>query len=201
VANRTGQWSSNNEANGTPIWSPRDTKKAANALNANNIWQNQVPNFGGTANNTAATGVFGVNATSMNTVRHPGIHTGWVKQTVGRGRRAGRVQYETLVAGGMAGNSAQFNIVIVAQPGAVSNTGNTPVNISANAVSKNGVSLTYEWHFGNGNTVSTNAVYTNTTSKTLAIANVGAVTGNSYYASITDGLGIVNTVAVNATSV
>lgn len=201
MANRDKQWSSNNEANGVPIWSPREIKQAANALNANNIWQNQVPNFGGTANNTAAVGVFGVNATSLATVGRPGIHTGWVRQTVGRGGRAGRIQYETLVAGGMSGNSAQFNIVIWGQPGNVSNTGNTPVNVSVNAAAKDGSSLTYVWHFGNGNTVGTNAVYTNTTSKTLAIANVGAVSGNSYYVSISDGTGTVNSVAVNATSV
>jgi hypothetical protein len=51
--------------------------------------------------NTSTT--FGVSVTERANTSNDGpkiAHTGWVKQTVGTGGRAGRVHYETLVAGG-----------------------------------------------------------------------------------------------------
>jgi len=33
------------------------------------------------------------------------VHSGWVKRTVGTGGRSGRVQFETLVAGGISGDA------------------------------------------------------------------------------------------------
>lgn len=197
MANRTNQWSSNNEANGVPISSPRYVKKAANALNANNIWQNQDPavaNIGG-----QAVGVFGIDATEMSTVSSPGIHTGWVKQTIGTGRRAGRVQYETLVAGGIKGNSghganSSFNIVIWNEPAAVN--GVHPQTMTVNATSKNGVSLTYEWRFAaNDLALSANSTYINVTARALII-NTATGTGNAYYCAVSDGAANVHSSSV-----
>ena len=36
-------------------------------------------------------------------------HTGWQKVTVGTGGRAGRVHYETLVAGSITGDTGRLN--------------------------------------------------------------------------------------------
>lgn len=48
------------------------------------------------------TGETAVAAATISGVQHGAAHTGWVLRTVGQGGRAGRVQYETLVA--MGGN-------------------------------------------------------------------------------------------------
>ena len=51
----------------------------------------------------SATASLGSNGTSSTKV----THAGWVRRTVGTGGRAGRVQYETLVAAGsIAGDQA-----------------------------------------------------------------------------------------------
>lgn len=63
---------------------------------------------GAGASNAAATGVALTNA-SAGGVRGAIPHTGWVVRTVGQGGRAGRVQYEVLVAGGVAGDSSDDN--------------------------------------------------------------------------------------------
>ena len=54
-------------------------------------------------------GIFGVSTSEMaNTsgLNHKAAHTGWVVRTEGTGGRAGRVQYETLVAMGSIQNDA-----------------------------------------------------------------------------------------------
>jgi hypothetical protein len=63
---------------------------------------------------TSATGqeqfgntVFGVDATEVGVTQGAG-HTGWVKITTGSGGRAGRTQYEVLVAGGISGDATDF---------------------------------------------------------------------------------------------
>ena len=43
--------------------------------------------------------VFGVSANEVTAIGGKGSHAGWVRRTVGTGGRAGRVFYETLVAG------------------------------------------------------------------------------------------------------
>lgn len=64
-----------------------------------------------------AVGVFGVDATEANLPANKAnkpAHTGWVLRTVGSGGRAGRVQTEVLVAGGMGADntiSANDNVV------------------------------------------------------------------------------------------
>jgi hypothetical protein len=56
-----------------------------------------------------AIGVFGVNETEIaldaNKANKP-THTGWVLRTAGTGGRAGRVQTEVIVAGGMSSDAA-----------------------------------------------------------------------------------------------
>jgi hypothetical protein len=63
--------------------------------------------FGNTTQNAfrqgVAVGVFGVDTTEMGVSHIGAAHAGWVIRTVGSGGRAGRVQYETLVAMGSLG--------------------------------------------------------------------------------------------------
>jgi len=51
--------------------------------------------------------VFGVDAAEVG-VTHAAGHSGWVKVTEGSGNRAGRIQYEVLVAGSITGDATDF---------------------------------------------------------------------------------------------
>ena len=62
-----------------------------------------------------ATAVYGVSAAEMNYANNSESyavsHAGWNLRTVGTGGRAGRVHYETLVAGGIAGDADDDTIL------------------------------------------------------------------------------------------
>jgi len=94
------QWTMTDAANGMPTY-------------ANNILNVAGPSTGLYGNTTAeafvanvAVGVFGVSADEMNhanaaATEATGVaHAGWTLRTEGTGGRAGRVQYEVLVAAG-----------------------------------------------------------------------------------------------------
>lgn len=58
----------------------------------------------------AAVGVFGVDSTEIalaNNALNKPAHTGWVLRTEGTGGRAGRIQTEVLVAGGMSADTSE----------------------------------------------------------------------------------------------
>jgi len=80
-----------------------------------------------------------------------GYHAGWVLRKVGAGLRAGRVTYETLVAGGTYGSgstgNAQFpNYRIVINTPPSSNSGNANLNYTVVASSLPvGATLNYKW--------------------------------------------------------
>jgi hypothetical protein len=108
----------------------------------------------------ATVGQFGVsageqNATAPGAVKAP--HAGWNLRTVGSGGRAGRVNYETLVAmGSLSGDGSDDSvlpdrrIIITSQPAA--NTGNSTLlqvvtfNFAA-ATEPSGGSLTNVWQY------------------------------------------------------
>jgi hypothetical protein len=100
------QWKMTDAANGMPTY-------------ANNILNVAGPSTGLYGNTTAeafvanvAVGVFGVSADEMNSANASSeatgvAHAGWTLRTEGTGGRAGRVQYEVLVAAGsMTGDGA-----------------------------------------------------------------------------------------------
>ncbi len=109
-----------------PLWSTTDANTSApkfavagglgvsangHTLYANTTADAFVPNL--------TVGVFGVDAAEIalaNNATNKPTHTGWVLRTEGSGGRAGRIQTEVIVAGGMGGdpttaNSANDNIV------------------------------------------------------------------------------------------
>lgn len=67
-------------------------------------------------NSEDANNVYGVDASEMqfaNTTEAVGVtHTGWNKRTVGTGGRAGRVFYETLVAGGISNDTDDDDTIL-----------------------------------------------------------------------------------------
>lgn len=91
------QWGNTDDAANSVIW----------ANTTLNVTANQAELFGNTTANAIVTnvevGVFGVSTDEMNSANASSeasavAHAGWVLRTEGTGGRAGRVQYETLVA-------------------------------------------------------------------------------------------------------
>ena len=173
------QHGSNDQSNNAPIWASELVNKTVNTANRDALYQNTTADAFVT--NTTK-GVFGVDATELLTAKAP--HTGWVLRTVGTGNRAGRVQYEVLVAGGIITDDSGdtvldklYQLVFDTQPS------NTSSNSSANAVATfttaahsnpPGASLSYQWQYHNGSAfvnVTANATYSNVTTATLYVAN------------------------------
>lgn len=85
---------------------------------ANNALANSAPKFVAIDSNVTRDGantyvgaaagvtVYGVDAVEAGVAGGDVPHTGWVKVTRGEGGRAGRTQYEVLVAGGITGDAS-----------------------------------------------------------------------------------------------
>ena len=91
------QWGNTDDAANSVFW----------ANTTLNLAKNQTELFAnttiGAATANVAQGVFGVSTTEMNSANTSSEayavgHAGWVLRTEGQGGRAGRIQYETLVA-------------------------------------------------------------------------------------------------------
>lgn len=108
------QWGVNDAASNSVSW-------AAASLNVGSGNAAQAANntalFGNTTADAYVTGQtigqFGLSAAEVNTTNTSSeayggkiSHTGWVLRKEGSGGRAGRVQYEVLVAGGITGDAA-----------------------------------------------------------------------------------------------
>jgi hypothetical protein len=107
------QWTMTDEAAGSPLW----------ANTSLNVTKNQTEMFGNVTEDDVITdlkvGVFAVDATEMayantdTSEAHAVTHAGWVLRKEGTGGRAGRVQYETLVAGGSISGDTDADDTIV----------------------------------------------------------------------------------------
>jgi hypothetical protein len=87
---------------GSPIFTASQFNKSTDRANANLLFSNTTVDA---VVEDLAVGVFGIDTGEMST-RH-GHHAGWIIRKEGTGLRAGRVTYETLVAG-----STIFNYMI-----------------------------------------------------------------------------------------
>jgi hypothetical protein len=103
------QWGVNDQANNSVLWGPTRYGKAVSTTNRDAF-------FGNTTADAYVSGItvgqFGVSVDEMNTSNTNSeafggkiAHTGWSIRTEGSGGRAGRVQYEVLVAGGITGDA------------------------------------------------------------------------------------------------
>lgn len=193
------QWSNNDAASNTPIWVldqlSLDKDDVANTkADLFNNSANIVP----PANNIA--GVFGVDPAEA--AAAPGVaHAGWVLRTEGTGGRAGRVQYETLVAmSEFVGDSEnvafpQARIIIVTEPSYSGVGAGNAVNLMVVAKSlPEGVALSYHWQVDGGPgsltfaNVANSGVYASAngnTSATLSISNNITLNANTYRVMIT----------------
>lgn len=177
------QWGKTDTAADAPLWIGAYAKRKANTTTRDAM-------FG----NSTVHGVFAVNAAEAAGLDGKVAHTGWVRRTVGTGGRAGRVQTEVLIAGGITGADAADDAVI---PDAVIKITTQPAskNVASGATTfavvsvtePAGVPQTYQWqaNTGSGFTNLTNTgVYSNVTTATLSISSVTGLTGVQYRAVI-----------------
>ena len=121
-------------------------------------------------------------------------HAGWVLRHEGRGLKAGRVWYETLVAMGSAKSDASddtyfpdYAILIGTQPSSNSSStaGNLTFTVAATTV-PTGATLSYQWQVNNGGWVNISYAagqYFNPTTLTLTANNITA-NGNVFRVAV-----------------
>jgi hypothetical protein len=160
------------------------------AVNRTTLYNNTTANtFQKSAQGNVVVGQFGVaageiQAANEGALGHP-QHAGWVLRHEGKGLKAGRVWYETLVAmGSMTGDGSDdtqfrdYTLKINTQPS--SNSSATAGNLSFTVVAASvptGASLTYQWQkFNNGwaNVSYAAGQYFNPTTATLTANNITA---------------------------
>jgi len=176
-------WRGTDVANSAPIFAPAYFKKAPTRANANLLYGNT------TANNLIAgitVATQAINSAEMRAYRAGKIarpaHQGWVTKKTGQGGRANRIQYEVLVAGGIATDAViedgNYALVFTAQPAnSTVSASNTTANqgfftVSAASV-PTGATLSYYWQRWNGSAfanVTANATYANVTGTTLVVS-------------------------------
>lgn len=180
------QWKNVDNANSAPVTAVAAFKKPANTANRDAF-------FGNTTANAIKTGlkvgIFGADTAEVS-AESAITHAGWVVRKEGTGGRAGRVQYETLVAmGSMSGDAEDaalpdIKIFFKTQPESKSIVG---ANATSFAVTTDSTppaaAVTYQWqaNTGAGFTNLTNAgVYTGATTGTLAISAGTGLNGVQY---------------------
>jgi hypothetical protein len=100
------QWTMTDNANGAPSWANTTLNLAKNR---NELFGNTTI---GTFRANIAYGTFGVSSSEMTYANTASTeadiipHAGWVLRTQGEGGRAGRIQYEVLVAASSIANDA-----------------------------------------------------------------------------------------------
>jgi len=135
-------------------------------------------------------GVFGISTNEQEASR-AAAHAGWVLRTEGSGGRAGRVQYEVLVAGKSISGDADddtvipdYTISITSQPQDNSATTGSAVDFDVTAVTvPAGGTLTYQWQLDSGGgfgDLSDAGVYSGTSTATLSISDNTGLSGNIY---------------------
>lgn len=201
------QWKNDDSAANSVLWAVAQYNKTANSTNRDAF-------YGNTTANAFVTGItvgqYGVDVAEQAAARQAGSrppHAGWVIKTEGQGGRAGRVQYETIVAmGSMTGDAEDtsfpdYTIVISVQPqGATANTsaGDDAVFTVTAASVPTGATLAYQWTYANGDTIQAGANVGNTTQATLTV-NSAVETANADFKVEISTTGAANVVSTNAT--
>lgn len=190
------QWKKNDQANNSPIWVAAQLGKTVNTAIQTQAFNNVTAGVFG----SKTAGVFGVDKTEMKVAHTSPVarpaHSGWNLRTVGSGGRAGRVQYETLVAmksiTGDSGDAVlkKAGIVIKSQPLDAKVVTNTATSLAVVAETIPSVqTINYEWQVAAGANGTFSAIagapYTDTNTATLGIANTTGLNGVRYRALLT----------------
>ena len=163
---------------------------AANSTARTALFENTTANvFMKSAQGNVVVGQFGVDTNEIRAANQAGRghapHAGWTLRHEGRGLKAGRVWYETLVAmGSMSGDGSydvyfpDYALVIGTQPSSNSSAtaGNLTFTVAASSV-PTGATLTYQWQKNSGgwaNIAYAAGQYFNPTTATLTANNITA---------------------------
>lgn len=189
-------WGSKDDAANSDYAALMQVSKSVTSGNRTILYGNTRPNtFMTSANGNVVVGQFGVDTSEVRAANQSGRghppHAGWALRYEGRGLKAGRVWYETLVAMGSMtgdGNSTEdtyfpdYALVISTQP--TSNTFATRQNISFSVAASSvpsGATLQYFWQYNNltgslgwANVANTAGRYFNNTSPTFTANNTTA---------------------------
>lgn len=199
-----GSWGNTDDAANSVFYAAAQFNKTANTVNQTALFDNTTAN---TFQNNGvdmpiAVGQFGVSAGEAQAARAGAntkmAHAGWNLRVEGTGGRAGRVQYETLVAMGSISTDAaddavlpDYKLRITTQPtsatGDISN--NDIVTFSVvGASTPAGATLGYYWQAWNGSAfanLSNAGAYSNTTTATLSVLANTAANGEIYRVGVT----------------
>ena len=176
---------------------------ASNTTARDLLFENTTANvLGQVGRSNVVVGQFGVDTNEIRAANQAGAghppHAGWVLRHEGRGLKAGRVWYETLVASGSIPSTdnsddtyfPDYAISIATQPS--SNTSNVASNLTFGVVATTvptGATLTYKWQkYVVANTTWVDIPYTaglyfNVTTATLTANNITA-NGNVFRAIV-----------------
>lgn len=183
------QWGNNDAASNSVIWATESVNLPANTSNRDALFGNTTANayFDG-----VTVGQYGVDTDEMAALEAAGeakpAHAGWVLKTEGSGGRAGRVQYETLVAMGTITGDAEdasfpdLTIRIVTQPSddSANSAADEQATFTVAATSTPAGSLTYLWQYttdaGNTETFATTAAVPGFSGQTTATLTADANT-------------------------
>ena len=182
-------WGNKDNAANSDIAAVIQYNKGVTTANQSSLFENRTANAFIT---NQIVGQFGVDTNEIRAANQAGRghapHAGWTLRHEGRGLKAGRVWYETLVAmGSMTGDGADdtyfpdYAIVISSQP--TSNTYNLPTNVNFTVTATSvpsGATLQYFWQYnpapggGWANVANTAGRYFNNTSPTFTANNITA---------------------------
>lgn len=199
------QWGTSDAASNSVIWAPTSVKLAPNTANRDALYGNTTADAFVT---NATIGAYAADSNEIAAAQGSITHTGWVLRTEGSGGRAGRVQYEVLVAGGIATDNnnddtvlPDYTIVISTQPaGATANTtaGEDAVFTVTAATLPAGGTIGYGWTYANGDAIQAGANVGTTDTATLTV-NSAVETANVDFKVTLTVTGGANVVSSNAT--
>jgi hypothetical protein len=203
-------WGSSDAASNSTIFAAAQVKVAPNTANRTAL-------FGNTTANAYIAGVtvgqYGVDSNEIAAGGGSAAHTGWILRTAGQGGRAGRVQEEVLVAGGISSDAEDvaypdYAIRVTTQPSnltidATSNADNTGTMTIVATTVPTGGTIGYRWVANTGSGfVNAAAGTTGNTTPTLTIQANSFVTGNQFRVVMTVAGGVqvnsaIRTVTIN----
>jgi len=195
------QWGKNDAASNSVVWGPALLSKDVSRANANTLYGNTTADAYIVGRTDAIVGIDEDEAQAISG------NPGWSLKTAFSGGRAGRVQYETLVAmssmSGSDGDSAvapNFLIVFTSQPPAsesVAAGANTTIAATV-ATNPLGKTVTYQWEANSGSgfaNLSNAGLYSNVTTATLSISTANSTANQVSYRLVARGTGAANAVS------
>lgn len=207
------QWGNIDRANNSVLWGTALVKKPVTTTERDRLYGNTTANAYISGQTIGQFGVSPSEASATAAV----THAGWVLRTVGSGGRAGRIQYETLVAGGsIVGDGSDdpvfpdAKITITAQPSNATANSSAKQSVTFNvttSVAPTTATVGYQWFYtaqaGNTQTytvVTGNTAFSGGNTKTLT-ANSTTLASNTlvYVVAYSDGAANVQSTAAKLT--